>query len=114
MLTFRWKHEILFQVQWCFEIRNKFIHSIVTSFRKYQTTSSLKMTMWADNVKFVKDIVDSKYAKIETAAADVRNSFSHENTNTNTNKRTNMYNYLPKANISLTANTQRLKRLLLM
>ena len=30
------------------------------------------MTMWADNVKFVKDIVDSKYAKIETAAADVR------------------------------------------
>ena len=28
--------------------------------------------MWADNVKFVKDIVDSKYAKIETAAADVR------------------------------------------
>ena len=33
------------------------------------------MTMWADNVKFVKDIVDSKYAKIETAAADVRNSF---------------------------------------
>ena len=41
------------------------------------------MTMWADNVKFVKDIVDSKYAKIETAAADVRNSFCHENTNTN-------------------------------
>ena len=33
------------------------------------------MTMWADNVKFVKDIVDSKYAKIETAAADVRQSF---------------------------------------
>jgi len=29
------------------------------------------MTMWADNVKFVKDIVDSKYAKIETAAADI-------------------------------------------
>ena len=29
------------------------------------------MTMWADNVKFVKDIVDSKYAKIETAAAEV-------------------------------------------
>jgi len=30
--------------------------------------------MWADNVKFVKDIVDSKYAKIETAAADIAES----------------------------------------
>merc|ERR1712105_101577 len=27
------------------------------------------MGMWADNVKFVKDIVDSKYAKIEIAEA---------------------------------------------
>ena len=59
----------------------------MASSRKYQT-ESLKMTMWADNVKFVKDIVDSKYAKIETAAADVRQSFKIQIQNTNTNKNT--------------------------
>ena len=31
------------------------------------------MAMWADNVKFVKDIVDSKYNKIDQAAAEVNN-----------------------------------------
>ena len=54
------------------------IYSFSTSlinFRQYNK-KSFKMTMWADNVKFVKDIVDSKYAKIETAAADVR---AHQN-----------------------------------
>ena len=30
------------------------------------------MTMWADNIKFVKDIIDSKYQKIDAAAAEVR------------------------------------------
>merc|ERR1712062_74258 len=45
--------------------------------RKPQSTSKLllpnqqiqnfKMTMWADNVKFVKDILDSKYQKIDSA-----------------------------------------------
>ena len=29
------------------------------------------MTMWADNVKFVKDIIDSKYLKIDTALTEV-------------------------------------------
>ena len=29
------------------------------------------MAMWADNVKFVKDIIDSKYQKIDAAAAEV-------------------------------------------
>merc|ERR1712004_310511 len=28
---------------------------------------NFKMTMWADNVKFVKDILDSKYQKIDSA-----------------------------------------------
>ena len=28
--------------------------------------------MWADNVKFVKDIIDSKYQKIDTAVAEVK------------------------------------------
>jgi len=28
------------------------------------------MTMWADNVKFVKDILDSKYQKIDSAVAE--------------------------------------------
>ena len=27
--------------------------------------------MWADNVKFVKDIIDSKYLKIDTALTEV-------------------------------------------
>ena len=26
------------------------------------------MTMWADNIKFVKDIIDGKYQKIDSAA----------------------------------------------
>ena len=33
--------------------------------------NSLKMTMWADNVKFVKDILDSKYHKIDSAVLEV-------------------------------------------
>ena len=34
------------------------------------------MTYWADNIKFIKDILDSKYKKIEDAVADV--SVAHE------------------------------------
>ena len=33
--------------------------------------SSSIMTMWADNIKFVKDIIDSKYSKIDHAVAEV-------------------------------------------
>ena len=29
------------------------------------------MTMWADNIKFVKDILDGKYKKIDDAVAEV-------------------------------------------
>jgi hypothetical protein len=29
------------------------------------------MTFWADNIKFIKDVLDSKYKKIEDALADV-------------------------------------------
>eukprot|EP00092_Neocalanus_flemingeri_P049050 GFUD01056237.1.p1 GENE.GFUD01056237.1~~GFUD01056237.1.p1 ORF type:complete len:111 (+),score=34.83 GFUD01056237.1:48-380(+) len=32
------------------------------------------MTMWADNVKFVKDIIDSKYHKIDHAVAEIKES----------------------------------------
>ena len=31
--------------------------------------------MWADNVKFVKDIIDSKYQKIDAAVAEVNYKF---------------------------------------
>ena len=31
--------------------------------------------MWADNVKFVKDIIDSKYQKIDSAVAEVKVKF---------------------------------------
>ena len=30
------------------------------------------MTMWADNIKFVKDIIDGKYQKIDSAANEVK------------------------------------------
>merc|ERR1711884_187764 len=33
--------------------------------------SIFKMTHWADNIKFVKDIIDSKYKKIEDAVTDM-------------------------------------------
>ena len=29
------------------------------------------MTFWADNIKFIKDVLDSKYKKIEDALTDV-------------------------------------------
>ena len=32
------------------------------------------MTMWADNIKFVKEIIDSKYSKIDNAVAEVKNN----------------------------------------
>merc|ERR1712048_861295 len=31
-----------------------------------------KMTFWADNIKFIKDVLDSKYKKIEDALADLQ------------------------------------------
>ena len=63
--------KIMLAELWYMEINYSFSTSIML-YSRQKTTKSLKMTMWADNVKFVKDIVDSKYAKIETAAADVR------------------------------------------
>jgi len=36
--------------------------------RKLTKTKHFKMTMWADNIKFVKDIIDGKYQKIDSAA----------------------------------------------
>ena len=33
------------------------------------------MTFWADNIKFIKDISDSKYKKIEDAIIEVRMEF---------------------------------------
>ena len=40
-------------------------------FRLQKQIETLKMAMWADNVKFVKDIIDSKYQKIDSAIAEV-------------------------------------------
>ena len=36
-----------------------------------KTNKFVKMTMWADNIKFVKDILDGKYKKIDDAVAEV-------------------------------------------
>ena len=38
----------------------------------YSELQTAKMTMWADNIKFVKDILDGKYKKIDDAVAEVR------------------------------------------
>ena len=50
-----------------------FIHGylIFLIFRHITHLKKSKMTMWADNIKFVKDIIDGKYQKIESAAAEV-------------------------------------------
>ena len=34
------------------------------------------MTYWADNIKFIKDVLDSKYKKIEDSLADVSDIYS--------------------------------------
>merc|ERR1711944_262162 len=34
-------------------------------------TTTIKMTYWADNIKFIKDVLDSKYKKIEDSLADL-------------------------------------------
>ena len=44
---------------------------VKTNIANGSITLSLKMTMWADNVKFVKDILDSKYQKIDSAVLEV-------------------------------------------
>ena len=43
----------------------------VSFFQIQNSLNTTKMTMWADNVKFVKDIIDSKYLKIDTALTEV-------------------------------------------
>ena len=47
-------------------------------FHKFQTKQTVlfqiyvsTMAIWADNLKFVKDIIDTKYSKIEIAVAEV-------------------------------------------
>ena len=40
-------------------------------FRNILFQKGTKMAMWADNVKFVKDIIDSKYQKIDSAITEV-------------------------------------------
>merc|ERR1711994_126262 len=64
--------------------------------RKPQNTSKLllpnqqiqnfKMTMWADNVKFVKDILDSKYQKIDSAVLEFTESSEALQKDVNCNK----------------------------
>merc|ERR1712080_268695 len=49
-----------------FERRTPAVKHLLT-IAAYQQTQNFKMTMWADNVKFVKDILDSKYQKIDSA-----------------------------------------------
>merc|ERR1739838_956350 len=38
----------------------------------YSKRKQNKMTFWADNIKFIKDVLDSKYKKIEDALADLQ------------------------------------------
>ena len=42
------------------------------NFSLFSELQTAKMTMWADNIKFVKDILDGKYKKIDDAVAEVK------------------------------------------
>jgi len=44
------------------------------------------MTHWADNIKFVKDVIDSKYKKIEDAIADMEEHVKSLNENSDSKK----------------------------
>ena len=44
---------------------------MVPNFSDNSNLKHFTMTMWADNIKFVKDIIDSKYQKIDAAATEV-------------------------------------------
>merc|ERR1712227_318715 len=52
----------------------------------FNNNNSLKMTMWADNVKFVKDILDSKYQKIDSAVLEFTESSEALQKDVNCNK----------------------------
>merc|ERR1712018_644097 len=57
-------------------------NSLLPDFKK----NNLKMTMWADNVKFVKDILDSKYQKIDSAVHEFTESSEALQKDVNCNK----------------------------
>merc|ERR1712179_81218 len=57
-------------------------NSLLPDFNK----NNLKMTMWADNVKFVKDILDSKYQKIDSAVHEFTESSEALQKDVNCNK----------------------------
>merc|ERR1711915_194988 len=42
--------------------------------QKATSPYSIKMAMWADNLKFVKDILDGKYKKIDDAIAELNDN----------------------------------------
>merc|ERR1711944_316208 len=52
----------------------------------FNNNNSLKMTMWADNVKFVKDILASKYQKIDSAVLEFTESSEALQKDVNCNK----------------------------
>merc|ERR1712055_1245644 len=45
-------------------------HSHLYTSHNTTKNNKFKMTMWADNIKFVKDILDSKYQKIDSAVTE--------------------------------------------
>ena len=45
---------------------------LLVEIRTLYYTFDGKMTYWADNIKFIKDLIDSKYKKIDDAIVDVR------------------------------------------
>merc|ERR1711990_21804 len=52
----------------------------------FKYNKKTKMTMWADNVKFVKDILDSKYQKIDSAVLEFTESSEALQKDVNCNK----------------------------
>merc|ERR1711862_344494 len=47
-----------------------FVNFTTQNFEHIRTTT-IKMTYWADNIKFIKDVLDSKYKKVEDSLADL-------------------------------------------
>merc|ERR1712038_112498 len=59
---------------------------LLVEIRTLYNTLDSKMTYWADNIKFVKDIIDSKYKKIDDAIADMEEHVNHLNENKDNKK----------------------------
>ena len=67
-----WKAFDVTQYLWVREKTKRYLKVKSNNFSLFSELQTAKMTMWADNIKFVKDILDGKYKKIDDAVAEVK------------------------------------------